>query len=239
MIEDVIGKAESAKETWEKFVGDHPDQRLDRYFHLRPKSRDITLVTTHKARPMRGIGIATTKLYEALCVVNDAISGESVDWNAIKSEVSQEFKEGHTNKEFPIQARMINEIHGNAELKTKLGVGNLYFAASELILQQKDVKGGKKIDIVGHDGTGRVFLFELKASKNARDDPKTQVEKYLDSYGKGGPENEAFERLMKTYPMHPIPSLDEYFSYAVVGYGEKIKKFIPAEGKSAGRIEME
>jgi hypothetical protein len=246
MIKDVIRNAESAKKTWGEFTSKNPDRKFDRYFHLRPTSRRVTIVTTHETRPMRGVESAITELYDALCVVNDAISGDSVDWDTIKSKLrGKEFeiggvgKEKNEENEFRLQARMINGMRGNAELKTKLGVGDLRFAASEMILREKDVKGGKKIDIVGHDGMGSVFFFELKTPGNMKDAPKAQVEKYLDRYGKGGFGNEAFENLMKTYPMYSIPSLEKYFSYAVVGYGEKIKNFISADGKNAGRIEME
>jgi hypothetical protein len=186
---------------------------------------------------MRGVPVAKTKLNEALSSINDILKNRKIEegdafWDAINSALAKQgikknFNEGFRNGEFPLQARMINGMSDNSALKKALGTNNLYFAASEVILQEETVEGGKKIDIVAHDGAGKVFFFELKTDDNKKDSPLGQVASYILTYGKGGLKNKNFEDLMKNYPMYPIDSIKEYVGYAVIGYGNRVVHYAP------------
>ena len=218
MIGQLIKNAEEIKKTWENFVDENPRQLFGKWFHLRPvsdKSRIVTIVSTHDSRPMNGIRMAKTKLKDALHAINDTLAKQQIEegivfWDKITSAlaakgIEETFEKGG-KPEYIIQARMINEMSDNSMLKEALGVNNLCFAASEVILQEGTTKGGLKIDIVAHDGAGRVFFFELKTEDNKKDSPLEEAAAYIQHYG----ENDSFKALMESYPMYHIDSIKEY-----------------------------
>ena len=116
---------------------------------------------------------------------------------------------------------MINNLSNNSNLIKILNVKNLYFTASEVVFSRgKDEKENYKIDIVAHDGAGKVFLFEMKAPGNKKDKPIEQVNGYIKEYGKNGKKNEVFEKIMSNYPQNSISKINEIIGYAIVGYSE-------------------
>lgn len=196
-----------------------------KWFHLRPGSGNITIVTTHHSRPMRGIHVGKTEIKSSIDFLADCIAddGKTVDWEKIARSYNAgrgfDPGDGNGKKEYPYQAEMINHLAENQKLKGLLGVQNLYFTGSEILFSRGDEKR-KKIDIVAHDGRGKVFFFEMKAPGNKRDDAVTQVKSYLDMYGKGGEKNGIFEKMMAVYPQNPIDVISEYVGCGIVGYSE-------------------
>ena len=190
--------------------------KFAKWFHLRPGSKNITIVTTHPCRPMRGIYVGKTIVKSAVEFLADCIGddGETINWDKIKG-----ISKGFVNKEFPFQADMINNLHRNLNLKKLIGARNLYFIASEVIFSRSD-ETRKKVDIVAHDGEGKIFFFEMKSPENKKDDPVEQVKKYIDIYGKGGRKNAIFETMMKNYPQNPITEINEYIGYGIIGYND-------------------
>jgi hypothetical protein len=230
--EKQISIAKTAQTTLSEYREEAPDMyaKFAKLFHLRPCSKDITIVTTHPCRPMRGITVCGSKLKNALAFIASCIGddGKTVDWAALEKRYNtgKGFVKGFTNREFPHQANMINHMCDNKELKKLLGVQNLYFTASEVIFSRGLLGQKKKIDVVGHDDAGKVFFFEMKAPENERDNPIEQVQSYLELYGKNGgkkgAKNEVFEKMMANYPQNPITRINEYIGYGIVGYSENI-----------------
>ena len=218
--------AKMARTALIEFNNKHPEmyKKFVKWFHLRAGSSNVTVVTTHLDRPMRGIHIGKTKIgntieFLAKCIGDDS---KTIDWDRIKKEYKErkEFKTGFQNREFPYQAKMINGLSRNHELKKLLNVHDLYFTASEVIFS-RGTNERKKVDIIAHDGAGKVFFFEMKAPENKLDDPVRQVKKYIKVYGKKGTvKNEIFEEMMANYPQNPITNIKEYIGYGVIGYCE-------------------
>ena len=197
--------------------------RFTRWFHLRPTSKNITIVTTHPSRPMRGISVGRTVVKDAILFIVNCCdeSSNEVNWDRIaeRYNAGKGFEVGFANTESPFQADMINHMSNNRNLKKMLGVQNIYFNASEVVF----ARGYEKrsiIDVVAHDNGGKVFLFELKSPENNTDDPVKQVTEYLEVYGKGGPKNQVFEKMMANYPQNPIKEITDFTGYGVVGYSE-------------------
>jgi hypothetical protein len=245
MIKDVLKNAYKAKEAWLVFAVESPEkaQKFLKFFHLRPASGYITIISTHDDYPMRGVAIAPTKLKDALRICADAIITDSnIDWAAIADafDRKKEFKEGHRGSEFPMQAKMINCMNGgDAELADAVG-GKLHFIASEVILHEGRSGERKRIDVVAYDGAGRIFLFELK-SADSNDNPIPQLKEYLSKYGKGGEKNLEFERLLSAYPICSAVDIKEYVGFVVTGKKsmDKNKQFEKSKPKDEiGKIHM-
>ena len=182
------------------------------FFHLRPTSSGITLVTTHEsdAMCMRGIArISPTRSVEMLNMSAEAVKNDgSVDWSNIVYKTKQgnsrrfpERKQQSINskreKEFAIQAWLINKIvSGNDALSKTLGVSELYFLGSEIIWQESTIKNGQRLDIVAHDDKGKVLFLELKDISNKADNPEKQVKDYLETYSK----DKYFKEFLLAYP---------------------------------------
>lgn len=203
-----------------KKTSPHIYNRFSMFFHLRPRANDVTIVSTHPDCPMRGISISISKVATTMAQMADCINTENgtVDWTRIQKLTGEAFVTGHQNQEFFYQMNMINNMESNQRLKALLQVDNLYFTASEVIFS-RGKEERKRIDIVSHNGMGKVFFFELKAPENIKDDPISQVKGYLKLYGKGGIKNQIFEEIMANYPQNPITNITEYAGYGVVGYG--------------------
>ncbi|MDR0652615.1 MAG: hypothetical protein LBG12_04840 [Synergistaceae bacterium] len=130
----------------------------------------------------------------------------------------EKFKQGFQNKEFPLQAKFINDLtRDGSAVCTRLGVNKLYFVASELILQEVETSGGDKIDVVAADEKGNVFFFEMKSEQNKKDNPVAQVARYIERYGKNGHRNDEFEKLLRNYPIHSVSKIDKYSGIVVIG----------------------
>jgi hypothetical protein len=214
------------------------------FFHLRPTARGITLVTTHPDpdMAMRGISdIAPPRCIAMLDLAASFVNGASVDWDSVKyvikpgkNVIKPEKKRGFTKrkagsrenkpeKEFTIQAWLINEIvKGNADLCKRLRVSDLYFLGSEIIWQEGTPNKGQRIDIVAHDGEGQVLFLELKAESNMKGRPKSaynraydQMLKYLKIYNS---HDEEFSEFIGHYPsIPPIEKVKSFKGFVVTG----------------------
>ena len=225
--------------------------KFSKWFHLRPRAQDVMIVSTHPARAMRGIKIASTRIEDGIKIISGCIaSDDTVDWDRIKIEFmkifdlrkEREFAEviSKEEREFKYQAEMINGLGQNDKLKAILGVNDLFFVGSEIIFKRGRMGKRKRIDIVAHDGDGKVFFFELKDPGNAGDDPVTQVKEYLDIYGvKGKDKNEVFEEMMKVYPQNPIGAFNHYIGCAVYGYGDSLISSEPTQYPNIKKIIFE
>ena len=223
MIKDVLNNAKIAKEGLEEYSSKKDNletlTKFKKFFHIRPTTSGYTIVSTHKEKPMNGIFVTSSKakvgakektklkLQEAISLISQKINGENIDWSKMK------FKQTHrVDDEYRFQAYFINEIINNEQFKNILGVKELYFIGSEVILHE-GVKGKRlKPDVVAHDGKGKIFLFELKRS-GSKDDPIEQVNDYIKHYGK----NKDYKELLLNYPMTEVKEIKEYIGWAVEG----------------------
>jgi hypothetical protein len=219
--EDLRNNARKAKEV----LKEYPDGI--RFFHLRPTAEGVTLVTTHPDRAMRGIaGIAISRAAQMLKLAAGAISGDSVDWARIKykkssgdeqdmSERTEESLNSKKEREFTIQAWLINKIlEGDSALCEKLRAPKLYFVGSEIIWQEGTTQGGQRLDIVAHDGDGKVLFLELKDKSNTADDGKKQLLDYLNNYGN----DKDFAEFLKDYPSaSPVEKITAFEGWVVIG----------------------
>jgi len=79
----------------------------------------------------------------------------------------------------------------------------------------------QKVDIIGYDGRGKVFFFELKTPGNINDKPEEQLTRYLDRYGIE--KREETIAVLSNYPISSIKTEDiEFHGYAVYGYSEEL-----------------
>ena len=220
-----IEVAEMSRSVMDEFDLENPDNLFRRYFHLRPAADAVHIVCTHDERIMKTIKIGgktndkrRASLIKAVTLVSDCISADySVDWGVIAQNYNcnKGFAEGGKIKpESVSKALMINEMGNNPKLKELLRVETLYFTASDLGFE----KGDKTVDIVAHDGAGKVFLFEVKApGKKANNIDLPQS--FMGLYAKSGERNGAFEEAMRNFPQNPINAFDEYAAYGIIGYG--------------------
>ena len=214
-IKDVLNNAEYGKKIYEELEEKLEEiYKFKKFFHIRPITDGFTIISTHPERPMNGIKVRKTKLKEAIIQISKSIEKENIDWNKAKLN-SKEFPiSGDSKGEYRLQANFINTItKGNKQLNNILEVNKLYFIGSEMILQENRTKEGKKPDVVAIGDNGKVFLFELKTSKNKVDDPKTQVEKYIETYEN----NEPYKNLILNYPMTKIDRINKYEGWIVRG----------------------
>lgn len=224
MIKDVLNNAKIAKEMWEEYSSKKENlenaKKFKKFFHIRPTTKGYTIVSTHKEKPMNGLKIESStakvgaeertklKLQETINTILQRINGENINWNKMK------FKQtGRVDDEYRFQAYFINEIISNEDFKKIIGVKELYFIGSEVILHEGNKGKRMKPDIVARDGNGKVFFFELKRT-GSNDNPIEQVDKYIKHYEK----DKQYEELILNYPMtKKVKEIKEYIGWAVEG----------------------
>ena len=198
----ILANAKKAKCILADMSGIH--EKL-KWFHIRPTATGVTLVSTHQDRMMRGIqGVAISKLGQLLATAASAVSDDGgIDWDTITYNKqcfikrTTESKKRKNEKEFRHQAQFINEIINNSKVfSDELHVAELFFLGSEVIFQLETTSDGQRIDVVAHDGNGKVLFFEFKSSDNAGDNPHEQVVGYIKKYRN----NEDFQELLRQYP---------------------------------------
>jgi hypothetical protein len=175
------------------------------WFHLRINSEDVTIVSTHKERPMRGITIAKTKLQKYIDYLASAIDGDKIDWKSIEKagfNNGKGFEKGEKNgcKEYPDQADIINKIrNGDKELLEKLKLSELHFIASEFVLFRNGQPKKERIDIVAHNGKETVF-FEVKEPDGDLKKAMNQLGEYIKDHSISGRYGKIFNNLIDVYP---------------------------------------
>jgi hypothetical protein len=197
-----------------------------KWFHIRPTSYGITLVSTHEKRKMRGISeVAISKLEDFLKTTAGAVDGDAIDWakiiynGRVFIERTPESENRKREKEFRHQANFINEIVNNSKAFPKISE-ELFFIGSEVILQEGTTQDRKRIDVVAHDGNGKVLFFEIKSEDNKQDNPKEQIEAYINRYKN----DKYFKELLMCYPTTiPIDTKINSFEGWVVKGNEKSK----------------
>lgn len=89
------------------------------------------------------------------------VDEETVNWGKIAANyhAGKGFEEGFQYDEFPHHAGMINHMQNHQKLKELVGLDNLYFVASKIVLSRGN-EDRLKIDIVAHNGVDNVFFLK-------------------------------------------------------------------------------
>jgi hypothetical protein len=222
----IMANTRTAADQWNEFAAKCGDiEAFKKAFHLRPTKKGVTVVSTLEDKPMRGAHSAKTKLAQFLKELYDEELHLISDDDPNKDERSDSLtRKGFRNRKYsnedPYQAKMINMMSGDIALKSFLKVDRLNFIASEFIVYNNTNKR-KRLDIIGYDGLGKIFFFELKAPENKNDDPVKQVIGYLNRYGIE--ERDQTLEVLSNYPINSINTSDvEFHGYAVHGYGNEL-----------------
>lgn len=195
-----IENAIMAARVWNEFDGTMKD-RLKKYFHLRPTSSGVTIVSTLPVAPMRGLNNIKTEddLRRKLKTIDDDFQQITAKKDE-KAEVALKelgFKKRDGNKCVPLeeyyQAIMINMMNKEDGHKIFGNATPIKFVASEFIFE----KGSHKIDIVGHDKKD-LYFFELKKERTFKVE---QVSDYVKYYSE---KKSILDDLLSNYPINPI-----------------------------------
>jgi len=168
--EKVLEDAEKAQQAWSEYRG-----TLKGNFHLRACASYITVVSTNPVKPMNGCRVSLGRLSDKLQALSEA--------GDIAAALKQDAGFDHEGTaEDSLQAQIINDLNADSagELKKALGVRELRFVASELILYRKGDARRLRPDVVAL-GDGKIFLIEMKTPDGSGDEEK-QAREYVKYY---------------------------------------------------------
>lgn len=228
-----IENAKWTSEVWDRL--DSSDRALlKKYFHLRPVSNGVTIVSTLPIAPMRGTHSTNAKdLERKLKYIIDGFKKiTSVDKDKALKYLSHDklgFKsrQGQRHLEENVQAILINSMERDKNLERSLGCEEpIQFVASEFIFE----KGKNRIDVIGL--SGRVlYFFELKKD---RTENVSQLEKYIEYYTK---HRNTLAELLFDYPINPAKSFDSIKGVMLMRHAENsIGRKIWREAKEKGIV---
>jgi len=219
MKRTIIDNARTASEAWAK-LSKTDQNKLKKYFHLRPTQSGITIVSTMSFLPMRGLSVKPGQIDEALnFLINNFKSYTQVDQDKAKkilinqgSKFYFKSRSGASVLEENIQALMINTMSEDKNLPRALGLrNNIQFVASELRFEMK----AQRIDIVGYDSED-LYIFELKKTRTSK---IGQLHSYIDYYNDPNI-REFLNELLKNYPIYPVKGFNNIFGCMVMEYCE-------------------
>ena len=217
----IIENAKKATELWEKLKKEDQN-KLEKYFHLRPTQSGITIVSTLSFLPMRGLVVTSNRLSAALNFLTknyQRITKTDED-DAKKFLINKnnafffKSRSGTSILEEDVQSTMINTMSDDSNLSTKLNRSSkIKFVASELRFQQ----GKHKVDIIGYDKED-LYLFELKRARTSK---MEQLTNYLEYYNN---KHLGFLRdLLKNYPINPVKDFNQIKGCMIMQYCEDKK----------------
>lgn len=235
VIKKIIKNAEGTSEVLNGLNGKLKNQgRLWKYFHLRPTSNGVTVVSHHPLAPMRGTNCTVDELEETLLKLDGQLntlaaeypdvekSYNLLDVSGFKRRGEQEGKE----LEEDIQAAFISGmVSQGAEYE------GIQFLASELILQDEDVKQQNRFDVVGFK-ENTLYIFELKRERVTT--IYEQINRYRTHFESHIQE---FKKLLAAYPRTVCSEAVEIKSVkyiAVMKYAELSQYNWSEKSKNAG-----
>ena len=193
--EKMIQNAQNVSVVLERLDGELKNQSLLwKYFHLRPTSKGVTIVSHHPLAPMRGIKRTASTLKDTLLGLDEHLSALADDADGEKVyHVLDHFKfkrRGNPNKlEENIQAAFIfGMISHGPEYE------GIQFLASELIILDKNASKQNRFDVVGYKDH-ILYIFELKRGYDT--EIYQQINRYRTHFESHCQE---FKRLLAAYP---------------------------------------
>lgn len=222
-FETIMTNTRTAADQWNEFAAECEDvEAFKKAFHLRPTKKGVTVVSTLKDKPMRGVSKDEKKLAQFLReLYNEELHLTSEgDPNKVKK-IDSLTKKGFKEKEESYQAKMIKAMSGDSALKSFLKVESLTFIASEFIVEN-DRKKLDRPDIIAYDGLGKVFFFELKTPDNKKYlDNHVQIKNSLHKYGVVKKDHTI--AVLSNYPINSIKTGDvKFHGYVVYGYSDNL-----------------
>jgi Holliday junction resolvase len=217
-----------AAEVWEKFKENNPNELVSKYFHLRPASSYVQLITTVPIEEFALTGFKCTTergrvgLINKLEDVNAALQKEkkSPTTSFMKRMGFNGTNKIHKTAEHLLQSNFINMLNGNSLDKKKfekdIKSSDLTFIASEFVIHKKG--DGKKdiLDVIAYDGE-TLYMIELKvgAPYNGTKGLREQIGRYIGKYGTKGTKFKQLCELLRKYPINNVVDIKNVKFFAV------------------------
>lgn len=206
-FEKIIRNARNASTALGRLNGKLTDQGLlwD-YFHLRPTSGGVTIVSHHPLAPMRGADCTADTLEDTLLRLDGHLSTLAAEYPKEEElfAVLDRFGFSHRSErkekdlEEDVQAAFISGmISRGAEYE------GIQFLASELILRDEDSSQQNRFDVVGYKDH-ILYIFELKRGRTtAIYEQMDRYRKHFEAY------RQEFIELLTAYPRTACPEAVE------------------------------
>lgn len=211
------------------------NQKFNSAFHIRPNSRNFTIVSTLPVAPMRGIHCRTKQdLEEKLTLLKgslDMLCSEN-DGKVLATLKELGFKQRGANGKDYADEKQKTELEEDVQIRFIRGMvkgeadyQGIQFVASEFIVQYNDE--GKRLlraDVIGYDPQNEtLYVFELKNGHEIG--AIEQAQEYVDIIR----ENlEVFSGIIRNYPNIAFPPKalhrNKIVPVAVLRYAENISE---------------
>ncbi len=211
-VKKIYKRSAIAKEVLEQYLDNMPSAELfQKYFHLRPTSSGITIVSTLPDAPMRGIPLKNAdELKNTLEHLGDLLPKlVSDDYEQVAETLRPlGFKKRSKKsiREEDVQATFIRGM-----IAQESAYQNIRFVASELTLEKT-----MRFDVVGYRSSDdTLFLFEVKKGRTT--DATNQVAEYrrhIEAY------REKFAKVLSVYPNLSVSSFSNIKCVAVMEFDE-------------------
>lgn len=198
-FDKITANAKAASETLASLKGQlkHPE-KLWTYFHLRPTTAGINIISTLGYAPMRAIMCTPDELSGAIQALDDKadwLTADNPDIAKALDDLAELGMQSSVSAGGPalddVQAAFITEMN-----ESQNAYGNLKFVASELALPKlSDEKGSYRFDVVAYDD-GCVYFIELKSGRSKA--AFKQMDEYMTGMVK---EENAMKELFGAYPL--------------------------------------
>ena len=198
-FDKIVANAKAASEALASLQGQlkHPE-KLWTYFHLRPTTAGVNVISTLGYAPMAAILCTQDELAGTIQALDDKadwLTADNPDVAKALDDLASLGLQSAVSAGGPaldnIQAAFITEMNQSQE-----AYGNLKFVASELALPRlTNDKGSYRFDVVAYDD-GCVYFIELKSGRSKA--AFTQMDEYMTGMVK---EEDALKELLGAYPL--------------------------------------
>jgi len=213
----ILQYAEKASEAW-GILSVEDQNKIKKYFHLRPTQSGVTLITTLSFLAMRGKDKLRTveDIGKVLKIIAARYKEVTQDDDEMAKQVVLEIlgihegsRDHEKDLEYDIQARMIKHMSEDSNLARVLDSDReIKFIASELIFEQ----GPNRVDIVGFNGK-TLYFFELKKDRTSKVE---QVKEYVNYYRN----SDFLKQLLSRYPINPVKAFQEIKGVMIMRHAE-------------------
>lgn len=176
---EVLKSAGWSQREWRQALENHP--RLADHFHLRACYKKTTIVSTHPVKPMAGCKVSGKSLPRELEALGEAVDAGRIADHLLADGRFKPRKKGQEEARF--QARLITDINTSAAgaLKEALGVKELRFLSSEMVLHHVGGNSKKMVMDVIALVDGKICIIEMKEPVNPEDAAR-QAWEYMEHY---------------------------------------------------------
>lgn len=207
MVERIIQNARDASTILKRLNEKLKNQSLLwEYFHLRPTSNGVTIVSHHPLAPMRGADCTVETLEDTLLKLNGHLSTLAAEYPdeeklyKFLDDSGFKHRSKRTEKELEedVQADFISGMisHGTE-------YEGIHFLSSELILRDEDTEQQNRFDVVGYKNH-ILYIFELKRERTTA--IYAQMNRYRTHFESHSQE---FKKLLAAYPRTACPETVE------------------------------